>query len=148
MTTVHYRRQRLAPGVTVSDWTATARCPQCGSHLVTYRMAPERDGYYMVSAERGRDAEDHIAIVRTFVLAKALMIQAAMHAASLCSSCWSRAVASAGADASRSQLLWITGARTHSNTGFLSQYETTALAGTPTSGGRRGGETQRDGNAR
>ncbi|MCR9089889.1 MAG: hypothetical protein NXI11_00870 [Proteobacteria bacterium] len=125
MTTVRRKgySERFGAGVSVSDWTATASCPQCGKQHVRYRMSPERDGFYMVTAEVSRDAADYIAIVRTFALAKATVIQAAMIAAVSCDRCF---------DASLRPVDKSLGA--HSNTGFLSHIETNRHAGTPPKG--------------
>lgn len=127
MTRIRYRpRQRFAPGVSVSDWTATASCPICNRQHIRYRMAPERDGFYMITAECGRNREDHIAIVRTFALAKATVIQAAIFAAVTCDCCFSSALAQAVDNS----------LRTPSNTGFSSHGETKRYAKASRKGGQ------------
>lgn len=92
MTRTRYRRK--ASPVRVSDWTAAAFCPDCGDKLVTYRLSPEREGFYMVSAESPRhDPTDHIAIVKSFALAKATAVCAAELAALTCPRCFHKLVA-------------------------------------------------------
>lgn len=84
---IRSRRRKFAPGVTVSDWTATARCPHCDHHQATYRMAPDREGFYTVACVSGRNPEELIGIIKTQVLAKAICIEAAIYAAMLCDRC-------------------------------------------------------------
>lgn len=86
MTRTRYRR-RFSP-VRVSDWTATAYCPDCERQIARFRISPERAGFYMVTKEQGSDPSDHIAIVRTFNLAKATAVCAAEYAAIVCPSCF------------------------------------------------------------
>lgn len=98
MTLIRYRR-RGSP-VRISDWTASAHCPDCEKLLATFRLSPEREGFYMVSKELPHDPPEHVAIVQTFALAKATTVCAAEYAALVCPTCWSRVVQTPAAGAS------------------------------------------------
>lgn len=138
MTTVHRRRRRNF-AVRSHDWGARAHCPECDRLLADFRYSVEGEGFYLL-ADFTSEPPRPVALVYTASLVRTVTLDAAEQAAKLCASCYAQLFAPRSfivppgtfpepkRNANGSQVVGITAADAHSNTGFLSQYETDARA--------------------
>lgn len=141
MTTVHRRRRRNF-AVRSHDWGARAHCPECDRLLADFRYSREGEGFYLL-ADFTSDPPTPIALVYTASLVRTVTLDAAEQAATLCVKCWGELFAprtftvppgtfpEPKRNANGSQVVGITAAGAHSNTGYLCQYGTAVGAATP-----------------